>query len=91
MIEVSVTKEFEKRYKKLPISIKQKAEKREKLFKENFLYPSLHTEKLNPRHKQVWSFRIDKQYRIIFKFIKPNKALFLTIGHHSWIYRYTYN
>lgn len=45
MIEVSVTKEFERRYEKLPLSIKQKAEKKEKLFRQNPFHPLLHTEK----------------------------------------------
>jgi len=37
--------------------------------------------------KEVWSFRIDKNYRIIFKFSDKNKVLFLNVGHHHWIYR----
>ena len=43
-------------------------------------------EKLAPKSKQIWSFRIDKKYRIIFKFIDGNTALFLTVGPHDWIY-----
>lgn len=48
MIEIFVTEEFEMQYKKLTSAIQKKAEKQEKLFKENPFYPSLHTEKLEP-------------------------------------------
>ena len=59
MIEISVSREFKKQYKKLPFFIKQRAEKRTELFKKDIFYPPLHTEKLSPKYKQVWSFRID--------------------------------
>ena len=87
MVEISVTEEFEKRYDRLPLSVKKKAEKQEKVFCQNPLHPSLHTEKLEPKGKQVWSFRIDKRYRIFFRFINGNKVLFLTTGPHDWIYK----
>lgn len=87
MIEIFVTEEFEMQYKKLTSAVRKKAEKQEKLFKENPFYPSLHTEKLEPKSYEVWSFRIDKNYRILFRFIGVNKALFLTLGPHSWIYK----
>jgi len=62
MIEVFITEEFEKRYQNLPTPIQKKAEKQEAFFRQNPFYPSLHTEKLEPKGKQVWSFCIDKRY-----------------------------
>ena len=90
MIEILVTEEFIKRYNELPISIQKKAEKKEKIFRQNPFHPSLHTEKLEPKNRQVWSFRIDKEYRILFKFINGNKILFMTCGHHNWIYQFKF-
>lgn len=90
MIEIIVTNEFKKCYQELPAAIQKKAERKEKTFRKDPFHSSLHTEKLEPKGKQVWSFRIDKEYRILFRFIKPNKTLFLTCGHHSWIYRYKF-
>lgn len=87
MTEIILTKEFEERYRLLPASICRKVEKQEKLFRQNPLHPSLHIEKLEPRGRQIWSFRVDKRYRILFRFIGRDKALFLTIGPHDWIYR----
>jgi len=88
MIEVFITKEFRENYQKLPTPIQKKAEKQEKLFRRNPFHPSLNTEKLEPKNKQVWSFRIDRKYRIIFRFIDSDRALFLTVGPHDWIYKW---
>lgn len=90
MIEIFFTEEFEKQYKKLPLRIKKKAEKKETIFRQNPFCSSLHTEKLEPRSKEVWSFRIDREYRVIFKYIDSNKVIFLICGHHNWIYRYKF-
>ncbi len=86
-MEVLITEEFRERYSCLPKQIRKKAEKQEKIFKNNPFYPSLHTEKLVPKSKEVWSFRIDKKYRIIFRFISRDKVIFLTVGPHDWIYK----
>lgn len=86
-MEIVITEEFEKRFETLPLVIRKKAEKQERLFRKNPFHPSLHTEKLEPKNRAVWSFRIDKSYRILFRFLNGNKALFLTVGPHGWIYK----
>ena len=87
MIEIRVTREFEKRFRELPKSVQRRAEKQEQLFRKNPFHPSLHTEKLQPKERQVWSFRVDRSYRIIFRFLDGKTALFLTVGPHDWVYR----
>jgi len=88
MIHIEVTREFETNYNRLPLHIKKKAERQQALFIENPFSPSLGTEKLNPKSREVWSFRIDRRYRIIFRFLDGQRVLFLTVGPHSWIYRH---
>jgi len=87
MFDIEVTHEFEERYSHLPLPLKKKAEKQERLFRQNPLHPSLNTEKLEPKNKQLWSFRVDKSYRILFRFGYNKTVLFLTIGPHDWIYK----
>jgi len=70
MLEIAITDEFKRRYQELPAAIQKKAEKQEKLFRQNPFHPSLHTEKLEPKGRQVWTFRIDRKYRIIFRFVR---------------------
>jgi proteic killer suppression protein len=87
MLEILITEEFERRFKELPLALQKKAEKQEKLFRQNPFHPSLHTEKLEPKRRQVWSFHIDRRYRIIFRFMEGSRVVFLTVGPHGWIYR----
>ena len=87
MKTVIVTDEFEKQFRKLPKPVQKKALKQESLFRENPLHSSLHTEKLNPKDRELWSFRVDKNYRILFRFLNGEAVLFLAVGHHSWIYK----
>lgn len=86
-MRIILTAEFVSRYDDLPENIQRKAEKQEKNFRENPFHPSLHTEKLEPRQKEVWSIRVDRRYRIVFRFIDGDTALFLTVGPHDWIYK----
>lgn len=86
-MKIILTAEFVRRYRGLPENIQRKAEKQEKNFRRNPFHPSLHTEKLEPRQKEVWSIRIDKKYRIAFRFIDGETALFLTVGPRDWIYK----
>jgi Txe/YoeB family toxin of Txe-Axe toxin-antitoxin module len=88
MTEIYYTEEFRRRYGELPIPIQRKAERRERLFRENPFHPSLKTEKLQPLQKEYWSFRVDRNYRVIFRFGEANRVYFVTCGHHQWIYRY---
>lgn len=86
-MRIILTAEFVRRYYNLSENIQRKAEKQEKNFRENPFHPSLHTEKLEPRRKEVWSIRVDRRYRIVFRFIDGDTALFLTVGPHDWIYQ----
>lgn len=88
MITIFYTAEFVKRYAELPIKVQRKAERHERLFHSNPLHPSLHTEKLHPKGKEVWSFRVDENYRILFRFKDRHTVYFLNVGPHQWIYRY---
>lgn len=88
MISFLLTEEFERRYADLPVAVKRKAERRMALFKSNPFDPTLRTEKLHPREREVWSFRIDENYRVIFRFRDARAVYFLTVGPHHWIYRY---
>ena len=88
MISVVTTKTFEKLFKSLDLKIQLKAAEKTELFKENPFNPILRTEKLHPKGHDVWSFRVDLDHRIVFKFIEKNKAEFRFIGHHNKIYDY---
>ena len=65
-MEIEVTPQFEKLYKKLPQIAKLRAEKQIDYFIADPFHPSLNVKKLVPKKKQYWSLRFDRKYRIIF-------------------------
>lgn len=87
-MKIIETARFRASFEKLQKSIKQKAKKQLQLFLKNMFHNSLHTEKLEPRQKNIWSFRVDKNYRVIFTFISSDAILFLDIGPHNIYSKY---
>lgn len=85
-MKIIETARFRKSFAALGLSYKKKVKKQFQLFLQNPTYPSLHTEKLAPKEKNIWSFRIDRKYRVIFTFHGENTILFLDLGPHD-IYR----
>lgn len=89
-MEILLTKEFKENFHSLEKHIQKKAEKQILIFKDNPFYPSLHAEKLIPKSKEIWSFRVDIKYRVIFRFLNDNMVAFLSIGPHDWIYKISF-
>ena len=87
-MEIQTPQTFDKLFAKLPKKIQVKAALKTQLFKTNLFHPSLKTEKLNPKSYDVWSFRVDLHYRIVFKFTARDLVEFRFIGHHNDIYDY---
>jgi len=46
--------------------LEKKFQKQAKIFQENPNRPSLNVEILEPKHRRIYSFRIDRKYRAIF-------------------------
>ncbi len=86
-MEICVTEIFRKLYLELPFSIRRKADAKTQLFRQNPFHSSLRTKKLEPHHEEVWSFWIDRNFRIKFRFITPRKVHFLFIGNRKDIYK----
>jgi len=87
MLEIAVTETFIQLYRKLPLTVRRKAAAKTKLFSVNPFHPSLRTKKLEPHHEEVWSFWVDKDYRIKFRFAGAQFVHFLYIGNRKDIYR----
>jgi addiction module RelE/StbE family toxin len=77
------THHFIRSYKSLPEEIKARAKQREKIFKANPFDRRLNTHKLKGRFKDYWSYSINYQYRIMFRFIDDETVLYHDIGTHD--------
>ena len=74
---------FAASYRKLPTLIKLKAEKREAIFRNNPFDKTLKTHKLHGKIRRLWSFSVDKRYRVLFEFVGRDE-IFLDIGDHRF-------
>ena len=78
---------FVRGLKKLPKELIGIAVKKEKIFKQNPLHPSLRLHELHSDFKGIWSISINANYRIIFERQANGDILFISIGNHD-IYRH---
>ena len=57
-------------------------EKSKKLFESNPFHPSLNTELLEPKHRLIYSFCLDKTYRAIFICLPEDKIEIIAVTKH---------
>lgn len=62
--------------------ISKKWEKAKRLFENNPSHPSLNTELLEPKHRLIYSFRIDKKYRVLFICLPEDKVEVIAVTKH---------
>ena len=62
--------------------LSKKWEKAKRLFEANPLHPSLNTELLEPRHRLIYSFRIDRQNRALFIYLQGDQIEIVAVTKH---------
>ena len=77
------TTHFTKAYKNLPEEIKKLAQSREAIFFVNPFDNRLKTHKLKGKLKDYWSYSVDYQHRVIFRFVDKETVLYFDIGKHD--------
>ena len=85
--KIHYSQKFAKELRKMPGNIINLAIRKEQIFKENPLHPSLRLHELHGKFKGVWSISITGNYRIIFERMDNGDILFISIGKHD-IYNY---
>jgi mRNA-degrading endonuclease YafQ of YafQ-DinJ toxin-antitoxin module len=89
MIEIgfssSFKRAFRRRIKGKP-ELEEKFWQRTKIFKADPFDARLKTHKLSGKLKDLWSFTIEFDLRVLFYFAEENKAVFVDIGKHDVVY-----
>ena len=62
--------------------LSKKWEKAKTLFENNPSHPSLNTELLEPKHRLIYSFRIDISYRTLFICLPGDKIEMIAVTKH---------
>lgn len=70
-------------YRKIPVKIRILAEKKERIFRINIHDHRLKTHALGGELEGRWSFSVNYQYRIVFRFVEDKTVTFLAIGMHE--------
>jgi Txe/YoeB family toxin of Txe-Axe toxin-antitoxin module len=60
----------------------KKWQKAKRLFENNPFHNSLNTELLEPRHRLIYSFRIDKKFRALFICLPDDKIEIIAVTKH---------
>ena len=85
--EVSYDKDFLKDVKKLPNNLQYKLAGLIEIIRENPFNPKLHTKPLSAPLQGMFSFRINRDYRVGFKYITTHCIQLLTVDRRDKIYK----
>ncbi len=77
------TSQFEKDFIGLQSKLKAKAIRKIRLFESDCFNSTLNTHKLNSVINNFWSFSVDRNYRVIFRFLPNREAIYYRIGLHK--------
>ena len=85
-MKIVTNKKFDKGVKKQPIKIQKELKKRLYLFFEDMNHPILKTHKLSGKLKDLWSFNVSGDVRVVFDKSQKNVIILVDIGSHSELY-----
>ena len=80
------TKKFDKQFRKQPKKIQKEFVKRIELFLIDMYSPTLGVHKLSGQMKDLWSFSLSGDVRVIFDRINGNVAVLVAVGSHGELY-----
>jgi len=87
MISIVYSKNFLKSAKKLSIAQQKKLACLMEKVQENVYHPLLHTKQLTGQLSGLLSFRITRDWRVIFKFVDVDTIQLLRVKHRKDAYR----
>jgi len=89
MIEIAFSPAFERNFRKRfkgRTSLQARFWQRVEIFLENPFDSRLRTHKLTGSLKELWSFSVEYDIRVVFYFVTDEKVVFVDIGTHDEVY-----
>ncbi len=80
---ISTTPHFERSFVKLSRSIQDLAAVKDMWFRLNTFDVRLRTHSLKGKLKGLWSYSVNRNYRILFEFLSSTEVLYHDIGTHD--------
>lgn len=85
-MEIIRTEDFNRAFRKLPNEIQYLYQKQEQRFQDNWRDSRLHVKKVRSL-ALVFSFRITRNYRVLFYFQNREIVIFFDVDHRKDIYK----
>lgn len=85
-MRITTTKRFDKQFRKLPQKIQKEFSKRIELFLIDLNNPILNTHKLSGKLRDLWSFNVSGDIRVVFDKSFGDIVVLEAIGSHSELY-----
>lgn len=82
-IRIAITPRFEKLFKRLPQRLQVIAAQKDLFFRRDPWHPQLRTHALKGFLKGYYSYFINLQYRVLFRFLSDREVLYYDIGTHD--------
>ena len=86
-MRIVFSNQFLKSVDELPVNTQNKLDRLLELLKNNPYHPLLHTKQLGGNMTGYLSFRITRDWRVLFQFIDSQTIHLLDVGHRKDIYR----
>jgi mRNA-degrading endonuclease YafQ of YafQ-DinJ toxin-antitoxin module len=83
---VHIAPDFEKAYLRLPKHIQILDDPQRPMVSRDAFDPRLRTHKLKGDLSAYWAYSINREYRVLFRFLGPSEVLYYDVGTHE-IYR----
>ena len=87
MVEVRYSKNFLKGVKQLPVSQQKLLAKKLSLLQSDPFDSRLHSKQLSTPLQGIFSFRISREYRVLFRFADATTVVLIRAKHRKDIYR----
>jgi mRNA-degrading endonuclease YafQ of YafQ-DinJ toxin-antitoxin module len=81
--EVHITSGFQKSFRKLPANVRNLSVRKDRIFRANAFERQLKTHRLKGELDGYWSYSVNFSYRVLFRFIEPDKVIYYDIGTHG--------
>lgn len=85
-MRITTTKKFDKRFKRQSAKIREGFSKRIEIFIKNPNDPTLKIHKLSGKLKNLWSFNLSGDLRVVFDNSQRGIIILVDIGSHSELY-----
>jgi len=86
-MQVTYDKTFLKSVQKIPAAQQRILARKLELLQQNPYDSRLHTKALSTPLTGIYSFRITREYRVLFRFIDPEIIFLVTAKHRKDVYR----